>query len=292
MSVTIILGLRRSGTTIFWEWFRQDPRFVCFDEPHSEQLMRLPSEHAKGVFTEYRRIVRSSPADFWRAYAPIHRAEELDPFFAPRQRDYLQYLAGQGDDVVFDLTRCHLKVRELAELFPDASFLHLTRGERAFASSHLLPSRSDLRGRIQRKALERSFWSRTGRFDFWGMETLCGTGAGSKLSWLLDEADYDVPAFYRLPAVGRLIVLHRFLTSSANRALASVRRAATVSFDEFTHDPESTVASACAAVDTLAPVPTGALRPTPASPGYRPRDDRWDEVQRQVEAACPAEEQP
>lgn len=290
MSVTIILGLRRSGTTIFWEWFRQDARFTCFDEPHSEQLMLLPREHPKGVFAEYRRLLLLSPEEFWAAYAPIHRAEELDSFFTPRQRGYLQYLAGQGNDVVFDLTRCHLKVRELAELLPDARFLHLVRDERAFASSHLLPSRTDLWGRVQRAVLERSFWSRTGRFDFWGMESLCGTAPGSKLSLLLAAAGYDVAAFYRLSAVGRLVVLHRYLTAAADRALAEVGRSATVSFEEFTCSPEDTVSGACGAVAAPVPVATGAVRPGPASSGFRPSDPRWDDVLRDVDAACPTKE--
>ena len=112
MSITVILGLRRSGTTIFWKWFRQDPRFTCFDEPFSEQLMGLPKEHKKAVLTEYRALIERSSGTVWCAYAPVHRAEELDGAFTPRQRGYLQYLAEQGDDVVLDLTRCHLKVRE------------------------------------------------------------------------------------------------------------------------------------------------------------------------------------
>ena len=86
MSVTVIVGLRRSGTTIFWEWFRQDPRFTCFDEPFSEQLLKLPSQHAKGVFTEYQQVLTRSPEEFWRAYAPVHRAEELDSFLRPANR--------------------------------------------------------------------------------------------------------------------------------------------------------------------------------------------------------------
>lgn len=290
MTVTLILGLRRSGTTVFWEWFRQDERLTCFDEPFSEQLMRLPAEHPKGVFAEYRQLVARSPEEFWRYYAPVHRAEELDADLTTRQATFLQFLAEQGDDVVLDLTRCHLKVDALAEVFPQGRFVHLIRDERAFASSHLLPSRTDVRGRVQRVLLERSFWSRTERFDFWGMEALCGQQPGSKLSLLLGTAGYDVDAFYRLPAVGRLMVLHRFLTAAAEAALAGVGRATTVRFEQFAADPVLTVARACREVDAAVPATDGSVRTGAASPGYRPTDARWQEIVHRVNTVCPVEE--
>ena len=137
--------------------------------------------------------------------------------------------------------------------------------------------------------LERSFWSRSDRFDFWGMEALCGTAVGSKLSLLLDRAGYDVAAFYRLPAAGRLIVLHRFLTAAADSSLAEVGGSTRVSFESFALNPHDTVERACAEVGALVPAPAGSVRLEPAAPGYRPTDRRWAAIMQGVERACPGE---
>ena len=201
------------------------------------------------------------------------------------------YLAEQSKHVVFDLTRCQLKVRELSELLPGAHFLHLTRSERAFASSHLLPTRKDLRGRAQRILLERDFFTRRVNYDFWGMESLCGTARGSKISLLLERGGYDVDGFYQLPAVGRLIVLHRFMTAEAGRALRETGRSATVRFEDYVDDPRATVARACHEAGAPAPEPASGLKLSPASPGHRPSDARWDDVLGALTTVCPQEAQ-
>lgn len=292
MSLTIIVGMRRSGTTVFWKWFRHDRRLTCFDEPFSEQLMTLPREHPKEVFAEYRSLLDRSPQAFWAAYAPVHRAEELDAGLTSAQRSYLSFLADQGDHVVLDVTRCHLKVAALAEIFPEARFVHLVRDHHAFASSHLVPSRSDLIGRARAAHLRRTFWSRPGGFDSWGMETLCGTGPGSKLSLLLGDSGYDVHGFYTLPAVGRLLVLHHFMTAAAESALAATGRSTVVQFEHFTESPEKVVRDACTSLGVMPPSPPTERHLFPASPGHRPSDHRWVEVDRAVTAICPGTVRP
>ena len=255
MSVTVILGLRRSGTTIFWNYFRQDARFTCFDEPFSEQLMRLPQEHRKGVFSEYRALVERAPSRLLELLCAGPQGRGTGRLLHPAATRVPAVPCWSGRGRCPRPHALPLEGTPARELLPDARFLHLIRSERAFASSHLLPSRTDPRGRLRHLMLQRSFWTRSDRYDFWGMETLCGTGPGSKLSLLLDDAGFDVPAFYALPAVGRLIVLHRYLTCSAEAALASTGRSASVTFEDFAREPSRTVDRACSLVGARPPPP-------------------------------------
>ena len=81
----IILGLRRSGTTIFWEIFRQDPRLVCYDEPFNELLLTLPDGRQI-----YAKMGLSDPGpDFSRVPAPNRPYDEASP-------DWQRYLRAVG----------------------------------------------------------------------------------------------------------------------------------------------------------------------------------------------------
>jgi len=207
MPALMILGLRRSGTTAFWKQFRRDRNLKCFDEPFSEQLIRLPSEHPKMVWSEYRDIFDLDPSLFWRYYAPIHRVEELRSDFHPRQATYINWLAQQSKNTVFDLTRCHLKLEALSELLPDARVIHLKRSRSAFTSSHLIPSRSGRFGKLRSLGYTRSFWDRKSGFDSWGMESLAGTSPASAFGLGIGRLGGDAEAFYRAPACVRLGVM-------------------------------------------------------------------------------------
>lgn len=294
MSTTFIIGLRRSGTTVFWRWFRQDPRFTCFDEPFSEQLLALPADHPKRIWAEFRVAVHDDPDGFWQRYAPIHRADELQEHLTAEQRTYLTWLLERGERTVLDLTRCHLKLRELAALAPDATVLHLVRDERAFASSHLVPSRTDPIGRLRAVAHRRTFWTRRTGFDFWGMEALIGTAPQSHFGRLLTADGFDASGFYQLPAVGKLLVVHRFFTRRADvvgRATFG-ERFARVAFEDFAARPAGCVADACQRVGIEPPVSDGSVAVQEASSGHRPDDVRWRQITADVDAVCPAPSEP
>ena len=139
MSRVLIVGLRRSGTTAFWQWFRADAAWRCFDEPFSEQLLRLPEDHEKAVWSEFIQLHRRDPAGFWEHYAPIHRAEELRPDLTVRQTRFLNLLLEQSERVMIDSTRCHLKLAHIADRTSIDSVVHLHRSRRGFVTSHLLP---------------------------------------------------------------------------------------------------------------------------------------------------------
>ena len=289
MSKALIVGLRRSGTTAFWQWFRADSRWRCFDEPFSEQLLRLPQDHEKTVWREFIDLHHQDPARFWDHYAPLHRAEELRDDLTDRQTRYLEWLLGQHDRVIVDTTRCHLKLRHLAEHTSADSVVHLHRSRRGFVTSHLLPNRSDPIGRMRKEVRKRSFFTRVNDYDGWGMQMLIGSGPGSPLSVLLDEVGYRSPLLYDLPAAGRLMVLWDFFCRQAEESAKRhfPNRVASVRFEDFTASP-GTVASQIA--ETLGHAkPPGISRPEirPAAVPFADDDERWATIERQAARCLP-----
>ena len=101
----IIVGLRRSGTTIYWETFRQDDRLLCYDEPFNRYLRVLPAPTGLKAPEEFIRLVNRDAASFWNKFSPIHYGEELSEGLSDAQRAYLEYLGDSGERVALDSTR-------------------------------------------------------------------------------------------------------------------------------------------------------------------------------------------
>ena len=162
-----IVGLKRSGTTIFWKTFRQDKRFMCFDEPFHPQLFLHVTQGAdnhKSTMTEYlgkREII----LNHWSCIQPY---QEIVGKFIPHQLTYLKKLLASGDNVCMDFVRCHSKIGELRKLDPDALIIHLLRDPRAFVTSHLKPY-----GKWVSNELPEKFFEYGGWFDYWQYQTLC-----------------------------------------------------------------------------------------------------------------------
>lgn len=135
----IIVGLRRSGTTIVWETFRQDKRFLCFDEPynfqvksHCEQL----KNSGKITFCEYlrnRNIVIQK-------HASIDLNQETDEYLTEHQKEYFKMLLSLNNNVCIDFTRCMLKIDELRKLNDNLFIVLLVRDWKAWVTSQLRPN--------------------------------------------------------------------------------------------------------------------------------------------------------
>jgi hypothetical protein len=175
----IIVGLRRSGTTIFWRTFRQDRRLLCYDEPFNPNLWVLPERSGLKAPEEFRALLENDPRAFWEAFTPIHFTQELKEGLSDRQRAWLRFVGESGQRVVVDTTRCAFKIRALAEEAPGAVLVHLYRPPESLASSHLLPSSEGNRGRIKRWAARRGFWTRRERYNGWSFESIIGRSATS-----------------------------------------------------------------------------------------------------------------
>lgn len=202
-----IVALRRSGTTAMWRLLRQDDRFICFDEPFSRLHSQLPEDNKKRTRSELIELYNRDPDHFRQTFAPIHRGEETARGLSQEQRAYLEFLVS-GGPAVFDTTRCMAKIPDLKEMLPEAVMVHLFRHPAAFVSSHMLPSdRKDLLG-LRSRYNHWSFFSRTGRFNGWGMEELTRTPHADQTAALFAEVgvrlappSQTVPAFQRLLAI-------------------------------------------------------------------------------------------
>jgi hypothetical protein len=240
----IIVGLRRSGTTIFWETFRQDPRLTCYDEPFNPLLQSLTGhllyliKHPE----EFQRHLEQDALGFWERFAPIDLSSELHGRMSDRQIDYLDWLANSGEHVVLDTTRCHFKIEALREQAPDAVLVHLFRPAAANATSHMLPtSKHKLRTRARRFLNTRDFWTRKDRFDYWNFEKLVGDSPHSLFAQRLREIGLDPQQVYALPSVGKLLAFWRVhyerVEQDGRRCFGE--RFRSVNFDRFTRDPAS-----------------------------------------------------
>jgi hypothetical protein len=205
----IIAALRRSGSTIFWETFRQDSRLLCYDEPFNRYLQVLPGTAGLKAPEEFVRLVENDAPAFWEQFTPIYYTEELRAGLGDQQLEYLRYLAGSGENVVLDTTRCMFKIEALHAAAPEAVLVHLYRPAPSHASSHMLPSSPDWRGKLRKLVRRRRFWSRRDGFNGWGFETIIGNSTASLFAERLSEAGLKPQEIYRLPAVAKLMAFWR-----------------------------------------------------------------------------------
>jgi glycosyltransferase involved in cell wall biosynthesis len=161
-----IIGLKRSGTTIFWKTFRGDNRFVCFDEPfrpHLRAYVENGINDKKGTMDEYLTRPRLTK-NHWSCIQPY---EEQIAKFLGHQVLYLKEMLNTSENVCIDFVRCHSKMTHLRKIAPDALIIHLVRDPRAFVTSHLKPYQKWLSPK-----LPEDFFAYDGWFDFWQYQTL------------------------------------------------------------------------------------------------------------------------
>jgi hypothetical protein len=272
----IIVGLRRSGTTVFWNAFRRDSAFAAYDEPFNPMLITLPAEHRKRTRRGFIGLIDRDAESFWEAFAPIPLAGELRRGLTDEQRSYLTFLTSGNDRVVFDTTRCHFKIGDLARAVPDPVLVHLHRSAPAFASSHLLPSGSRLRRRARLASRRMRFWKLGDAYDHWGYQTLIGDHPSSAFGLKMTENGMDPEKVYSLPAAGRLLALWKVFCDEVDRAGVEHFGGNFVSlpFERFVEQPD-------AVLDLIYDL-GGALRPAvdlnhleTGRRGYAPDDPRW-----------------
>jgi hypothetical protein len=274
----IILGLRRSGTTIFWQTFRQDERLPCFNEPFNPFLREVPIEIPNRSRKEFIDVFRRDSRDFWRRFAPISRIEELQETFSDRQADYLRFLAGRTGSICFDTTRCHFRIPALKEQLPDATLVHLYRTPAAFASSHLIPTGSGgfRSSWLNRAYAQTGFWNRTDRYNNNGMEELVGRHPESLFGHLLRESGVDPGPVYELPAVARLLSFWRLAYETAERdgSRCFGDRFVSVSFEAFCKEPLEAVERIYGALGEPPPE-IDLSRVHPANEPFQPENEKW-----------------
>jgi len=206
----IVLGLKRSGTTIFWKTLRQDNRFVCYDEPFRPEIrahLETGKNHKKKVFDEY--LARPELInEYWSYMQPY---EQILPRLLGHRVKYVQALLATHSNVCMDFVRCHAKLSHLREIAPDAVIIHLVRDPRSFVTSHLKPYGNWINPQLPQK-----FFSYEGWFDFWRYQTLAQN---------LGAQGY---------AHEKLLQIWKHFTQTAEAQKPDL----TVQFEEFALDPE------------------------------------------------------
>ena len=211
----VIIGLKRSGTTIFWETFRQDKRILCFDEPfrpHLRDYVNKSLNDKKETMDEY--LARSEIIE--SCWSSIQPYEELLPKFLGHQEEYLKRLFSCAPYICADFVRCHSKLTHFKKILPEAFILHLVRDPRAFVTSHLKPY-----GKWISSDLPDKFFNFDGWFDFWQYQTLAKV---MKFEGSAHEQLLQVWNYMTLQAEGQ----HPDLT---------------ISFERFATDPEMVIKS-------------------------------------------------
>lgn len=272
----IIAGLRRSGTTIFWETFRQDPRLLCYDEPFNPNLWVLPGRSGLKAPEEFNLLLDRDPAAFWERFSPIHFSQELREGLSDREADWLRHLGGTGDRVAVDVTRCLFKLAALHAIAPDAVLVHLYRPAESFASSHMLPTSRGRRGALRKLVHRRGFFTRPGGYNGWSFESIIGNSTRSLFAKRLGEAGLDPEQVYAMPAVARLMAYWKvaFERAEGDGRRLFGERFVSQGFDEFCLDPRESVERVYRALG-MAPAQLDYGRIHPANGPYQLDSPQW-----------------
>jgi len=272
----IIVGLRRSSTTIFWSTFRQDRNLLCYDEPFNVHLDMLLVRDWLKYPEEFLRLVEQDARGFWERYAQIPYAEELREGLSDRQADYLRWLGATAEHVVIDTTRCQFKIAALHDVAPQAGLVHLYRPPASHASSHMLPSGPGLRNRLRKLRHKRGFWTRANNFDSWHFESIIGRSPQSLFAYRLREIGLDPERIYELPAVAKLLAYWRVCYERVERDGARYYgdRFVSLNADEFCRNPRAILASVYQKMGLAMPE-LDLSRVHPPHPPYQAHSAHW-----------------
>jgi hypothetical protein len=144
-----IQGMRRSGTTILYDAFAEDPDLKRFYEPFREDA-ETPGggsgARAEDLFAETRQLRREFkrvehpgvPLELFNHGGPRAPALELHPALPAWGVDFLAYLLEQAPNVLIKEVRLFRKVPDIHRVDPEATLVHIVRDPRAVAGSMLL----------------------------------------------------------------------------------------------------------------------------------------------------------
>ena len=283
-----ILGLSHSGTTIFWKAFRQDSRFLCFDEPLSESIgVHFLKNNAVQSLDEYISVLQRDPRYFWDLYQPIYPYQELDSGFTVEQEHYVRLLFDQSQDMVVDETHLHLHLPAILDVTPEAFVIHLHRRASAFVTSHLRPSLTHhnkwvfrIKNRLGHQYRKRVFWFRYDIPPGMTRNVLIGQHQYSKFGLMLADQGYDSEHIMNSSAVVRLLAYwhyhYHYLEREGPRLFG--KRFLSLPYETFAHDPGGTMRRLYDWIGMAPPVSMDYAKVHRPKPSHQPRDRRWREA--------------
>ena len=237
----IIVGLRRSGTTAFWECFRKDNQLCCYDEPFNPNLVELPRENCKGTRKEFISLYENNPVLFKKLYCPVYPHDETRPSFNEHQIEYFKWLLFQrqkGEAVVVDCVRINFKLEDLYRSFPNSVLVHLHRQPIAWISSHMFPSgKGTWRKYLANIYRRMTVWHRKGFYNNWQYQEIIEREIKQGADWR--AAQINAGILEKFPAVTRLAYFWKWAfreTEEKGRTLWG-DKFISVSFEKFCTQP-------------------------------------------------------
>jgi Sulfotransferase family len=271
----ITFALRRSGSTAFWKVFDSNQKYFALDEPCNPKLAQLPHIHHKGTWGNFIKIYNASPEKFRQLFSPIPESEELNEYLSDSFEVYIKYLLYQQKSWFMDLTRCHLKVKLLSDIFPDAKAIHLYRKPSGFVSSHMIPSYGGVRAVRDRILNKYVFWYRRRGYNMWSIENIYNSWFHTVVSYFpklgLPETALEVKGAYEKLLLYWLFH-YRFMEKYGRKFFNG--RFFTLCFDEFCENPSKKLSelSGCSS-DEISHFDLSHLKSV--SPGYKIDNKRW-----------------
>jgi hypothetical protein len=169
-------GLRRSGTTIFYDVLSQDERLDLHYEPFAAGKTGELGGGSEAQQIDFMLKHRQTKQAFIAAYpgdlsmedlnygAPQEPARELKTHLPQYCRDFIAFMLQRDEHTVIKFTRMYRKVFELAALAPRARFVLLVRHPQEVTASYLYGRKQNRRRKIPDRE---TFFSIGGTFNAW-----------------------------------------------------------------------------------------------------------------------------
>jgi len=239
----LISGLKRSGTTILWETFRQDQRNLCFDEPFHPDLWRGKRSNGKGTWAELGAAFDSVSTPFGANLGPIWPRDELTDSSAPSQCEYLQALMLRAERSVIDEVRLWNRLPELLPGNVPIVVVHLLRDPVNWVTAQIMPFTGSRRvGRLSRLMTQLRYFRRGSGYNKWRYEEIIDTALSIDHP-ILDMIACTKYEFARLPAYKKLLAFWWAANLRTRSRLAAWGGGpvVNVTLSEFSTDPAKVV---------------------------------------------------
>jgi hypothetical protein len=149
-------GMRRSGTTIFYDLIQKEHTFKCFYEPlaaakntttggssikNQENKFKEVIKARNLYFKENKNLLKNfsylKNLNFLNYGAPRLAALEFEPDLPFYAFDYIKFLTNISPNIFIKFTRMHSKIHNLYHINPNAKLIHLVRNPKSIVSSYL-----------------------------------------------------------------------------------------------------------------------------------------------------------
>lgn len=271
----IVSGLRRSGTTIFWQTLRQDERLLSLNEPFNPDLNRLVNTN-HWAYTDY--VEQKIPIQEHPMGIPL--STEMGPGSCTDQFTQLQTLL-EGRDYNINSVRTVFKFQELLEVFNDSLHIFLFRNLPAFVSSHILPSSPNsiqLAHKLRTAYRRSTFWNIPGNYNYYGYQEILEKWNEAGIEAALQGTRFSASSIDKVPAYVKLATLWEMANAQATEMeRIHPERFMRVKFEDFLREPDTVLQKVYRKYGRDIPrFCFDKLRPS--NNGYKPDSQKWKEL--------------